>query len=380
VAAAPRGFAVAARARDDHRIRVVDHIHGSHVELTAGADGPALKGWAGYVDVTVRRLKSNFPGASLGLDVVFASDLPRAAGLSSSSALVVGMATALIARSRIAELPEWRDRVRGVEDRATYFGCIESGQAFGTLTGASGVGTHGGSEDHTAILACRAGHLGHYRFVPTTRVADIACPPDWTFVVASSGVHADKAGSVKERYNLAADTATALLKVWNRMSSWRAPSLASIVDRPGAVEQLRTWISGSVLPDVSRAELWRRLDHFLAEDALVAAAARACAGGDAAAVGALAVESQRHAEQLLDNQVPETSTLASLARALGAHGATSFGAGYGGSVWALVDRGDVATFARTWLDAYRERHPGMPNVRWFAARPGPGLVELPPTR
>lgn len=376
VAAAPRGFAVAASPRDDGRVRVLDQRNGALVDLATDADGPPLTGWSGYVDVTVRRLASNFPRAPLGLDLVFASDLPRAAGMSSSSALVVGVATALAARGRLADRPEWRDRIHGLDDRATYFGCIESGQPFGTLAGASGVGTHGGSEDHTAILACRAGHLAQYRFVPTTRLADIACPVGWTFVVATSGVHADKAGSVKARYNQAADTARALLRVWNRMSSRRAASLAQIVDRPGAVEQLRTWIASAVLPDVSPAELWRRLDHFIAEEAIVTAGAAACAAGDAAAMGALALESQTQAEQLLDNQVPETSTLAALARQLGAHGATSFGAGFGGSVWALVDQGDAAAFGQAWTEAHRRRYPDRPNVRWLAARPGPGVVEV----
>jgi galactokinase len=376
-AAVPRGFAVAARGRDDQCVRVVDHLNGGSVEIAAGSDGPARTGWAGYVDVTVRRLARNFPGVPLGADIVFASDLPRAAGMSSSSALVVSVASALAVRARLAERPEWRDRIRSIEERATYFGCIESGQAFGTLTGTSGVGTHGGSEDHTAILASRAGHLGHYRFVPTRRVADIACPPEWTFVVATSGVHADKAGSVKERYNHAADTARALLRLWNRMSSARAASLAAVVERPGAVDQLRHWIARSVLPDATPAELWRRLDHFLAEDRIVADAAAACASGDARAVGELAQRSQRQAEELLDNQVPETRALAALAHEVGAHGATSFGAGFGGSVWALVDRGDAPTFARTWLDAYRRQHPDMPNVRWFATRPGPGLTLVP---
>lgn len=379
VAAAPRGFAVAARPRDDGRVRVLDQRNGVLVDLAIDADGAPLTGWSGYVDVTVRRLASNFPRAALGLDLVFASDLPRAAGMSSSSALVVGVATALTVRGRLADRPEWRDRIRGLDDRATYFGCIESGQPFGTLAGTSGVGTHGGSEDHTAILACRAGHLAHYRFVPTTRLADITCPAGWTFVVATSGVHADKAGSVKARYNQAADSARALLRVWNRMSSRRAASLAQIIDRPGAVEQLRTWIAASVLPDVSPAELWRRLDHFIAEDAIVTAAAAACATGDAAAMGALAAESQTQAEQLLDNQVPETSALVGLARDLGARGATSFGAGFGGSVWALVDQGDAAAFGEAWTAAHRRRYPDMPNVGWFAARPGPGVVEVPAT-
>ncbi|MGE0816856.1 MAG: galactokinase family protein [Vicinamibacterales bacterium] len=377
VAAAPRGFAVAARSRDDQRVRVVDHVNGSLLDIAVTSDAPPLRGWAGYIDVTVRRLARNFPGAELGLDLVFASDLPRAAGMSSSSALVVAVATALAARARLDERPEWRDAVKGVEDRATYFGCIESGQPFRALAGTSGVGTQGGSEDHTAILGCRAGHLAHYRFLPTARLADIACPPGWTFVVATSGVHADKAGSVRERYNRAALAARALLNVWNSAAPEPAASLAALIADGDAVTELRRLIATAVIPAASPVELARRLDHFLAENAIVAAAAAACARGDAGTMGELAAASQGHAERLLENQVPETSTLAALARECGAHGATSFGAGFGGSVWALVDRGDAGHFARTWLDAYRRRHPGMPNVRWFTVTPGPGLVALP---
>ena len=62
----------------------------------------------------------------------------------------------------------------------------------------------------------------------------------------------------------------------------------------------------------------------------------------------LAEASQEDAERLLGNQVPETVALAALARSCGAFAATSFGAGFGGSVWALVDRADVDAVVRDW--------------------------------
>ena len=40
-------------------------------------------------------------------------------------------------------------------------------------------------------------------------------PADWTFVIASSGVQADKADSVKDRYNRASDGVRALHAIWN---------------------------------------------------------------------------------------------------------------------------------------------------------------------
>ena len=57
---------------------------------------------------------------------------------------------------------------------------------------------------------------------------------------------------------------------------------------------------------------------------------------DTAALGDLSAESQADAETLLDNQVQETVELVASARRLGAFASSSFGAGFGGSVWALV--------------------------------------------
>lgn len=374
VAALPRGFAVAARARDDRRVRVIDVANRVHVDLAIDDDAPARSGWVSYVQVTLRRLAANFPGAPLGLDLAFASNMPRAAGASSSSALVIAVATALTERGGLTARDEWAGAIRTPEDHATYCGCIESGAPFAALTGAPGVGTHGGSEDHTAILLGRPGQLGHYRFVPTQRIAHLPCPADWTFVVATSGVHADKAGAVRDRYNRATDLARTLVDSWNRQMAIRAPSLAAIVAQGHGVGQLRDVVTSS---HADPEPLLRRLEHFVAEDALVAAAAAACADGDAAALGRCAEASQAHAETLLQNQVPETSTLAALARDFGAQGATSFGAGFGGGVWALVAGGDVRVFAEQWLAAYTARYPEQPNVSWFAARPGPGVLVVP---
>lgn len=377
--AVPRGFAVVAAPRPDRRVRVVDVANRVQVDLDIDDDGPARTGWASYIQVTMRRLAANFPGAPLGLDLAFSSDLPRAAGVSSSSAIVVGTATALIRRAGLTSRDEWQRAITGPEDLATYFGCIESGHTFRDLAGNAGVGTHGGSEDHSAILMSRAGHLSCYRFVPTSRLGVMACPPAWTFVVGVSGVHADKAGAVRDRYNRAAFAARALLEVWNTASATPATSLSRALEAPGAAADLRRLVMAAPAPGhhLRTQDLLHRLDHFLAEDAIVCEAVAACERGDAAAIGDLAHASQAHAEAWLGNQVPETVSLAALARACGAYGATSFGAGFGGSVWALVDAGDVARFAREWMAAYTSRHPGMPNVAWFAARPGPGLVEVP---
>ena len=64
-------------------------------------------------------------------------------------------------------------------------------------------------------------------------------PAGWSFVVASSGIQADKADSVKDRYNRASNGARALHELWNRHSGEPAQSLcAALAAGPRAVERL----------------------------------------------------------------------------------------------------------------------------------------------
>lgn len=284
-----------------------------------------------YARTVVGRLARNFPGADLSARIAFSSTLPPAAGMSSSTALVVGVAEALVACAELEERQEWRQNIRTVEDRAAYFACIENGASFGTLLGDAGVGTHGGSEDHAAILGGRAGHLTQFSFAPLRRDRDIAMPGGWTFAIATTGVEARKTGEAREAFNRLADP---------------------------------------------RLMAGRRRDHFLAEDARVPLAADAFARADAAALGDLAEASQADAEALLGNQVPETRALVDLARSLGAHAASGFGAGWGGSVWALVDCDGAGVFLARWLEAYRRAHPGHVS-HGFISPPSDGLTRVP---
>ncbi len=376
LAAVPRGFAVAARRRDDGLVRLMDVRYGSRTEIDPADDTRVLTGWQSYVQVVARRFARNFPGAALGTDLAIASDLPRAAGLSSSSALVVAVATALARRANLPARDEWQSEIGSVEDLAWYLGCVENGLDYRNLTGTAGVGTLGGSEDHTAILACRTGCLSQYRFVPVTHQGDTPMPEPWVFVIASSGVPADKAGSVREHYNRASLGTRALLQRWNQDAPTPAASLGSALTGPEALTRLRALVTHSPTGGFTSEELLRRLAHFVAEDGRVPDAARAFAAADAEAIGRLSDESQREADAWLGNQIPETRTMALVARECGALASSSFGAGFGGSVWALVERDAAGAFAAEWLRAYGRHYPAMASLEWFVARPGPAVTEI----
>jgi galactokinase len=377
LATVPRGIALVARPRQDGRVRVGDIFDGQVVEVDPSSEAPAhYRGIQRYVHVVAHRFHVNFPGCDLGTNIAIASDLPRASGLSSSSALTVGVALALIKRANLRERPEWQTHLRRVYDLAWYLGCAENGLDFPGLPGSAGVGTHGGSEDHTAILACKTEHVSLYRFVPVTPLGEMRMPADWTFVIASSGIQADKADSVKDRYNRASNGVRALHAIWNAHSGQRAASLcAALASHPHASEKLEKWVEGDSA--FSADELRQRLRHFIRENARPAQAAAAFRDANEHTLGQLAAESQRDAHELLGNQIPETVTLAGLAREIGAFASSSFGAGFGGSVWAAVRTADAERFGAEWVRAYAGRMPHVGSVDWFIARPGPAATEIP---
>ncbi len=378
VAAVPRGFVMAARERGDGILRVIDAGRGAEVSVDLSGPAQPDHGWPTYVSTVARRLASNFPGAPLDADIVMASDLPPAAGLSSSSALVVGVAVVLMERGAVTGRDEYRDTIGSLESLAGYLGAVEGGADFGGLSGTAGVGTHGGSEDHAAIVGSRAGMATEYRYIPVRRVGDVAMPAGWACVIATSGVHAAKIGGARDRFNRASAAVRALVDRWEQATGARLASLADVLaSAPDAGERLAAAAGDVMVPGFNADDLRRRLRHFQRENPRVSEAARAMAAGDAAAIDALSTESQADAEALLGNQVPETVALAASARAAGAFAASSFGAGFGGSVWALVPADEVERFGPAWVGHYQARHPQASGVRWFAAQPSPGLLRMP---
>ena len=377
IAAVPRGFVFVAAPRDDEQIVVIDAANGQQVSLL-GTQNMGT-GWRHYVAVVAARLAHNFPGASGGVSIAFASDLPRASGMSSSSVLVVGIATALIARWGLTARNDWQQEIHNPCDFASYLACVENGSSFRRLAGDAGVGTHGGSEDHAAMLLGRAGAFSAYAFAPVRHLRDVPLPPHWSIVIASSGVSAEKTGAAQKGYNLLADGVQALLRLWNEHETPARSLAAALTSDPSASGRLKDLVERSRIAGWPPDALLRRLDHFQSEDSCVQAAIEAIDAIDEGAIGEIGRRSQRNAEDLLRQQVPETIALAAEAHVCGAFAACSFGAGFGGSVWALVDRDCAGAYAETWLAAYRRRYPDS-NAVSFLAPPGPALLELSDSR
>jgi galactokinase len=375
---------------------------GARFEVPLGADGPEEgRGDAGhgegpvwhlYPRTMVRRLARDVPGRMDGGTVVaFSSSLPQAAGLSSSTALLTALWLALDARFGLVTGPSVtplpgtpQAPVAQTLELARYLSAVESGRPHGGLPGlrpvdappggrdpegvpTEGVGTEGGTQDHAAVLLAREGRLTHLRYRPLERVAEVPLPEGWVLVVASSGVRAEKAGAARDAYNRLSLEARDVAARWRERTGGDEPHLGAILDGlrdgdPGA------WMG----PRFSqfRAECLEILPSVIH-------ALEAWDAGGPERMGRAVGRSQRLAEEILGNQIPETVFLARSARRLGAPAASAFGAGFGGAVWALVPAEEAGNFVHRWRRAYVDRFPRRATGSHFFMTPaGPGAFRV----
>jgi galactokinase len=325
-----------------------------------------------------------------GANIAFASDLPRSAGLSSSTALIIAIFTVLSEVNALETHPAYIANIPNREALAAYLGCVENGRTFGTLIGDAGVGTKGGSQDHTAILCSEADHIVGYAYSPARRERVLAMPAGYTFAVGASGVAAEKTGDARDDYNRASFAVSTLLELWRDATGQPAETLYDALTSASAVQQLQEIIlqtphlppaspaSHASHPQFTAEALTARLDQFVLEALqIIPKASDALARGDLLAFGDLVDRSQAAAELWLGNQIPETIALARSARALGAAAASAFGAGFGGSVWALVETDQAQAFIDAWKQRYLATFPQhTARVDFFLTGAGPALSRV----
>lgn len=373
--AVERGFCARVTPREDRIVRVTDVARGLQQTFALSPDTAGSDNWTAYAAAVARRLSRNFPMVARGAEIALGSDLPRASGMSSSSALLITIFVALGKANDLRSTPEFRDTVFSREELAAYLACVENGSDFRGLIGDTGVGTLGGSQDHTAILASEAGGLVRYSWSPLRKEATAPMPKGHVFAVAASGVAAEKTGAAKDQYNRASLAVRHLLRQWNGLTYRNDATLADAIHSAAdAAERLRR-IARDAVPDApfSPEYLSRRLEQFMVEsEVIIPAAWQDLTDSSLGRFGAHVDWSQWATARLLENQVPETEFLARSARDTGAVAASAFGAGFGGSVWALVPADAADGFLASWERRYLRTFPGhRDSATFFATGAGP---------
>ena len=379
--AVDRAITVEARPLDEPMVRVRRASQRGAVEvaLLPGVERVRRSArWSSYVIAVARRFARDFPDARRGVGLRVASDLPQSAGLSSSSALVVAVATALADVNAMEDDPAGGAIFRDPLARAEYFGAMEPGAPFGDFPGDAGVGVRGGAQDHVAIVCARAESVGQFSYLPARLERRVPWPAEYSIAVGVSGVTATKTGNARARYNRVSDSTRALVRAWNAATGRADATLAgALASAPDAGERLQR-LADRGAEEFDGEYLGPRFAQFREEvEVIVPGVGDAMRDGDLDAVGTLVDRSMAMAESALRNQVPETSFLARSARERGAVAASAFGAGFGGAVWAMVRSAGAHAFLAEWRAAYAARFPRRAErAQWLVTRPGgPARVE-----
>ncbi len=318
-----RAVQIVLRERDDSRVRLTNldpAFGGGEFRLSHDIPTRPRGDWLNYVQAAAQALVRE-RGASRGFDAVVQSDIPVAAGLSSSSALVVASGLALIAVNRLEV------------DRVELMDLMARAERY--------VGTEGGGMDQAICLGGQEGAALQIDFDPL-RLRPVAVPASWGFLVAYSLLRAEKSGEAQAAYNERhADCRHALMRL---REAWVAdPQLGTITTYASILE------SGVLDQAIASADatlpsrLARRFRHTLTEARRVRDAVRALEASDIRSFGALMLASHTSLRDDFDVSVPELDEIVNIAMDAGAAGARLTGAGFGGCVVALCEENIIDT-------------------------------------
>jgi N-acetylgalactosamine kinase len=400
-----RDFTAHFSSRDDGKIRFhnLDPLFPPRIFETAGEIKPYETGdWGNYCKAGVQamtaraeRAGGSGPGQRYrGMDVLLSGRIPPAAGLSSSSALVVISALMFNAVNGIVvPFPE-------------LAGILAEGEQY--------VGTKGGGMDQAASLLSEEGKALKIDFYPFGyRTVDM--PGDCTVIVADTLVQAPKTRETMDKYNLRTIECALGVELLNRAFAERAHSMQrlrllgditeenlgmhwdgiwkvineTLHPNPYSVSELAAELAtpaakireeffarkdGSMLPEPEEGlKIRSRVTHILEERVRVEASAAALEKGDLVRFGELMVDSHRSCRDLYEISCPELDRLASDLRASGALGARLTGAGFGGCAIGLTrDRDAEEIIEEVKKRYYRDYLGAEERAAVFPCKPGSG--------
>lgn len=328
--------------RGDGRFRVFSRELGAEADFGA----PARSGsWIDYVQGVVFALAE--AGARVpGLDLAIASEVPEGAGLSSSAALEVALAT-LLARAAGEDLSP-RERARIAHRAESAF----VGVACGVMDQlASALGREG------AALRIDCASLD---------VREVPLPEDAELLIADSGVRHRLAGGEYNQRRRECEAALAAAK---------AAGLA-----PANAATLRA-LTAADLPALGRvldpASL-RRARHVLTENERVDVVCDALAKRDLPRAGAALRAGMESLQRDFEVSVPETEALCEIGDAApGVFGSRMTGAGFGGCTVHLVARASAEAAREAIAAGFARRYGRAPRSWLVRAARGAQMLTLP---
>lgn len=138
--------------------------------------------WMNYVKAPILKLQYTYKEKQLlGMDLAYSGNIPIAAGLSSSSAIVVSTAEVTVAINNLDVKPQ------------KFVDLCGKGEWF--------VGSRGGSGDHAAMKFGERGNIISLGFFPFGYRESFVFPKGYKLIIANSYVKANKTTNAKDVFN-----------------------------------------------------------------------------------------------------------------------------------------------------------------------------------
>lgn len=337
-----RGTFIAARERGDARFRLGSTLDASIT--TAGIEAlpeAKLGGWSDYplgVLVEMRALARSFGRNLRGFDVLFGGNLPVGAGLSSSASICVGTAFAIDGLCALE-----------IERMDLVHAALRAERTF--------VGVQCGIMDPYAVGLARAGSLLWLDCKDATSEYIPLDPARVSVAVADTGVRRELAqGAFNLRVRQCAEAFSRLRRHQPDATCLRDIELETFHAHAGELS----------------VECARRARHVIHEVARTFKARAALRRGDPAGFGAEMFRAHESLREHFEVSVPELDQLvASAADVPGCLGARLTGAGFGGCVVALLEKGREADVAGRMIADFEARFGSAPVVAFFGGDAGP---------
>jgi galactokinase len=326
--------------RPDKKLRVYSENLGESSEIDLAQGDPRPRDhWSDYVHGVALMLQGS--GVALrGCDVAIFSDVPSGAGLSSSAALEVSVASALLALSGfslpLTELAKLCQRAEN-EFVGARVGIMDQ---FASCFG---------SAHHAILLDCRS---LEYKLLPL--------PAGITMVICNTMVkHGHSGGEYNDRRAQCEEGVRLLSKYFPSIKALRDVSATQLESHRGD------------LPDL----IYRRCHHVVSENERVLSAVSALESGDLKEAGRCMAESHSSMRDDYEISCRELDLMVDLARGReGLVGSRMTGGGFGGCTVNLVRTASVERFTAEMRSAYHQATGISPEIYVSAA--GTGVTEL----
>jgi galactokinase len=302
-------------SRADHseiRLFAVDVDQMASFEATDMQKVPGA-GWANYVKGVFYYIQEILEQPITGLDCTFFGSIPMGAGLSSSAALEVAAAYAVL------------DILNGTIDQKEIAKlCQKAEQKF--------AGTNCGLLDQFSSIFGREHGLIHSDF-RSLEVSSVSLPDDIEFLVVNPRVQHSLADSPYNERRERCEQA--------------AKELAELIDHPVTALRDVSWDEFEQYKDQIDPAAAKRAAHVVGEITRVEQGVKQLKAGDLTAFGQALFASHQSSIGNFENSCPELDVVVAAAREAGGLGARLSGGGFGGSAIVMVPSSEAKEIGDT---------------------------------